>query len=172
MHGPVEEREQAEHPPKADRSVPSTEPPQWRDGQRDTEKTQGPETGDVCDRLQWIGAEIPRDKSSSKEQRERNQRREEHRWLDQPADCLVRCHGKRPRGRIGLEILPQVHTSVHAGHLIAVAVEELCLRVLEERRQTTLRCLAPAGMIDLRIHIGVEAVLSWGRLLPGVQRLL
>src|ERR1019366_7827816 len=72
----------------------------------------------------------------------------------------------RPEIRIS-EILLQVHTVVEAGHLIAVAIEHLGRRILKEPGQADLFGLAPAGMIHLRIHIGIEAVFMGIRDVPG-----
>ena len=58
VHGAVEEREQPEHPPEADRAVPAGEPPERRDRERDAEKPQRPDAGLVGDVLERVRAEI------------------------------------------------------------------------------------------------------------------
>src|SRR5580658_6994914 len=72
-----------------------------------------------------------------------------------------------PGSRVGLtahrrsapessEILLQVHALVHIRHLIAVAVEHQRVP-LKEFANTPLLGLAPARMVNIRIHVGVKA---------------
>src|SRR5579863_3955194 len=51
-----------------------------------------------------------------------------------------------------LEVLPQIHAGVKMGHLIGVPVEWERL-AFEELSQPPFGGLAPARMIDLRVHI-------------------
>src|SRR5438445_10986479 len=68
--------------------------------------------------------------------------------------------------RAALEGLAQVHAGVEAGHLLGVAVEGQ-RRAAAELTDPSLRRLAPARMVDRRVHVRVEAVLA-GR--PAVPR--
>src|ERR1051326_1327969 len=70
-----------------------------------------------------------------------------------------------------LEIPPEIHAGVERRDLVAVAVEHLRLVALEEARQPLLGRLAPARMVDRRVHVGVEPVLVRRLQLPGVHRL-
>src|SRR4029077_2182611 len=75
---------------------------------------------------------------------------------------------RKTSGLRTLIVLPQIHAAVQAGHLIPVAVEQHRLSH-EELADTPLLSLAPARVIDGRIHVGVKAVFVRGLLLPGVQ---
>src|SRR5439155_23491670 len=78
----------------------------------------------------------------------------------------------RPRyaTRALVELL-QVHTRVHRRDLIAVPVEHEGLPATH-LGNAPLRRLAPARMVDLRVHVRVEAVLTRGGLVPGGLGLL
>src|SRR5215218_3895905 len=67
-------------------------------------------------------------------------------------------------------VLPQIHPCVHRRDLVAIPVE-FERRPLQELADPALLRLAPARVIDLRVHIRVEAVLPGLRLLPGRTRL-
>src|ERR1035437_5118836 len=58
-----------------------------------------------------------------------------------------------------LVIFLEVHSGIQAGNLVAVAVEHQG-RPPAEFAQTPLTRLAPAWMVHLRIHVGVEPVLG------------
>src|SRR2546421_527874 len=58
------------------------------------------------------------------------------------------------------KVLAQIHPSVEAGHLLRVAVEGQRWAA-GEVANPSFGGLAPARMIDSRIHVGVEAILSW-----------
>src|SRR5208283_4017123 len=92
---------------------------------------------------------------------------------------------RRPRGTrqvrntIGLryfaftvrsEVLFQVHAGIQRRHLVAVAVVHQ-RGTLEELSDAPLFGLAPAGMVHVGVHIGIEAVLVGRRLRPGRGRL-
>src|SRR5271165_336604 len=64
------------------------------------------------------------------------------------------------------KILLQVHARVEGCNLVAVTVVHQG-RPLEELADAPLFGLAPAGMIDVGVHVGVEAVFVWGGLGPG-----
>src|SRR5438105_7014010 len=68
-------------------------------------------------------------------------------------------------------VLSKVHAGIQARDLIAVAVEHERL-AHQELADAALGRLAPARMIDRRIHARVEAVLVRRLVLPRVQRLL
>src|SRR3984893_5931932 len=55
-----------------------------------------------------------------------------------------------------LVVFLQVHAVVQTGDLISVPVEHLGWRVLEESWQATFLGLAPARVIFIGIHIGIE----------------
>src|SRR5712692_386543 len=67
--------------------------------------------------------------------------------------------------------LLQVHPCVHRRDLIAVAVEHERLPA-PHFGNTALRRLAPARMVDLRVHVRIEAVLAGGGPVPGGLGLL
>jgi hypothetical protein len=71
-----------------------------------------------------------------------------------------------------LEIAFQIHARIEARNLISVAVEHLRRTILEETRQPDFPRLAPARMIDRRIHVCVEPILLWRLALPRSDRLL
>src|SRR5229473_6529062 len=73
----------------------------------------------------------------------------------------------RPRyvTRVLVELL-QVHPRVHRRDLIAVPVEHEGLPATH-LGNASLRRLAPARMVDLRVHVRIEAVLARRRLVPG-----
>src|SRR5260370_38130139 len=68
--------------------------------------------------------------------------------------------------RFPLVILAQIHTGVQAGDLIGVAVEHQGFMSFEEFGEAALASLAPAGLTDFGIHVGIEAVLLCGIHLP------
>lgn len=73
-----------------------------------------------------------------------------------------------------LEILFEVHAGVHAGDLVGVAVEHLGGDGVgkEAGVDAALVRLRPAGMVDVWIDVGVEAVFVGGHLVPEGVRLL
>src|ERR1700751_5327633 len=80
-------------------------------------------------------------------------------------------HSTARRGmRNASEVFPQIHPSVQAGNLIAIAIEHQS-GTLEELAQATLLGLTPAGMVHVGIHVGVETVLLRRREPPGIFRL-
>src|SRR5262249_41015758 len=85
------------------------------------------------------------------------------------------CHPERSEGSAVLpnpsKILPQIHPGIQARHLIGVAVEHERFLTTEHADPSFTR-LRPAGVIDLGIHVRVEAVLVGIRDLPGVRGLL
>src|SRR5688572_9488658 len=56
------------------------------------------------------------------------------------------------------EVPFQVHPGVQTGHLVSVAVEHQGFPAVK-LADASLRGLRPAGVIDVRIHVRVEAVL-------------
>src|SRR5690349_10248356 len=68
---------------------------------------------------------------------------------------------------IGLVVFLQVHAGIQAGHLLAVAVEDLGRMVYERRGEALLLRLTPPGVIHRRIHIRIETVLLRVRHVPG-----
>src|SRR5438552_8885497 len=68
-------------------------------------------------------------------------------------------------------VLLQVHAGVPARNLSAVTVEHQRFS-LEELADAALGRLAPPWMVDVRIHVRVEAVLVGGLILPRVEGLL
>src|ERR1700719_5236723 len=62
--------------------------------------------------------------------------------------------------KVTLVILPKVHAVVQSCNLVAVTVEHQRLDPFAKKRsvQASLRGLAPARMIHLRIDVGIEAV--------------
>src|SRR5262245_57319871 len=81
--------------------------------------------------------------------------------LSQPSAC-------------GLVVASQIHTCVQGRDLIAVTVEHLRrdFRIEQTAAEASLTRLAPARMIDLRVHVRVEAVFLRIRDIPGRFRLL
>src|SRR5438132_1131858 len=72
--------------------------------------------------------------------------------------------------RAALEGLAQVHAGVEAGHLLGVAVERQ-RRAASDLADPSLRRLAPARMVDRRVHVRGEAVLAGRREVPRGRRL-
>ncbi len=64
-----------------------------------------------------------------------------------------------------------VHAVIKAGYLVAITVEHLRGRVFEVPRQPNFPRLAPAGMIDLRIHVRIEAIFGGACDVPCRRRL-
>src|SRR5690606_14285012 len=67
-------------------------------------------------------------------------------------------------------VLPEVHAAIEARDLLGIAVERQ-RRALEELADAALARLAPARVIDVRVHVRIEAVLVRRGLLPRVHRL-
>src|SRR6266566_9272216 len=65
-----------------------------------------------------------------------------------------------------LKVSTEVHASVQARNFVRIAVERQRF-ASGEIADAPLGGLTPARMIHCRIHIGVEAILSWGRQRPG-----
>src|SRR5215471_988191 len=83
------------------------------------------------------------------------------------ASARPRAPGRKTRPAAIMSVeLPEVHAGVHRRDLIAVAVEHQRLRGREVARDALLGRLAPARMIDVRIHVRVEAVLAGIRVVP------
>src|SRR5438309_6114858 len=72
--------------------------------------------------------------------------------------------------RAALDGLAQVHAGVEAGHLLGVAVERQ-RRAASDLADPSLRRLAPARMVDRRVHVRVEAVLAGRPEVPRGRRL-
>ena len=72
------------------------------------------------------------------------------------------------------KVLAQVHPVVERCHLIGVAVEHErgAALLIEGQADAALGLLAPAGMVDVGIHVGVEAVFVGRLIVPGGGRLL
>src|SRR5260221_8665988 len=68
-----------------------------------------------------------------------------------------------------LMVFLQIHSVVHAGDLVAVAVEDH-RGPREEFAETAFPGLAPAGMVDIGIDVGVEAVFLRRVAIPGGGR--
>src|SRR5260370_35372519 len=66
-------------------------------------------------------------------------------------------------------VLLQVHSTVHAGDLIAVAIKHK-RAVLEDFAEAALFGLAPARVIHIWIHVRVEAVFVGRGKVPGSWR--
>src|SRR5271169_1197553 len=64
----------------------------------------------------------------------------------------------------------EVHSAVHAGDLIAVAVEDY-RRPCEDFSEAAFLGLAPARMVNVGINVGVETVFRGGIAIPGGGRL-
>src|SRR5580700_2826822 len=71
---------------------------------------------------------------------------------------------------ITLVIFLQIHAAIHASHLIAVSIEQQRF-ALEYLTQAALRSLAPARMIHVGIHVGIETILVGSRAIPSGGRL-
>jgi hypothetical protein len=63
---------------------------------------------------------------------------------------------QRDPSSVNAQFFSQIHSGVQVLHLIGVAIEGQRARRPEQRRQPRLARLAPVGMIDRRIHVGVE----------------
>src|SRR4029078_9145829 len=63
-------------------------------------------------------------------------------------------------GTEGLVVLPEIHPGVHRADQLFVTVEHQRLRRLEVARDAAFGRLAPARMIDVRVHVRVETVLA------------
>ena len=74
--------------------------------------------------------------------------------------------GLRYFGFKGSEILLEIHSSVEGRDLISIAVEHQS-RPLEEFAYAAFFGLAPARMIDIGVHIGVETILVRRGFRPG-----
>ncbi len=73
---------------------------------------------------------------------------------------------RRSSGEEALEVAAEVHAGVEGGDLIAIAIEHEG-GALEEFAEAALAFLAPAGMIDIGIDVGIEAVLMGIGEIPG-----
>src|ERR1700751_4539480 len=73
-----------------------------------------------------------------------------------------------------LEVLPQIHAAVEAGYLVSVTVEHQSrLALIKERRaDAPFGLLAPTGMVDVRIYIGIEAIFLGRHIIPRSGRLV
>src|ERR1035437_1469280 len=71
-----------------------------------------------------------------------------------------------------LEILLQVHSVIERGYLFAVAIEHESAAALRVKRlaDAAFDLLGPAGMVDVRIDVGVEAILPGILVVPGSRR--
>src|SRR6185312_16658792 len=72
------------------------------------------------------------------------------------------------------KVLPQIHAGVQLPDLGFVAVEHQRLAPLCEQAalaDAPLGRLAPARLIDVRVDVGIEPVLTGRRLVPGSHRL-
>src|SRR5579871_5086640 len=69
-----------------------------------------------------------------------------------------------------LVILAKIHARVQSGHLIAVAVE-FYGGSHGELGDAPLLGLAPARVIDFRVHVGIKSVLVRSGQVPGGRRL-
>src|SRR6266849_1291687 len=67
--------------------------------------------------------------------------------------------------------LPQVHPRVHRSDLITIAIEHQRLAATH-LWNAALGGLTPAGMVDLRVHVRIEAILAGRGLVPGGLGLL
>src|SRR5262245_14597052 len=72
---------------------------------------------------------------------------------------------------VALDVLAEVQVAVEAGDLLGVAVEGQGLAA-GEIADPTFGGLTPAGVIDVWVHVGVEAVLARGLHRPGGLGLL
>src|SRR5262245_38192644 len=72
---------------------------------------------------------------------------------------------------LGSEVDAQIHPGIQRRDLVPVAVEHQS-RLLEQLAERAPAGLTPAGMVDLGVHVGVEAVLIGCRDVPGVPGLL
>src|SRR5882724_6335703 len=70
-----------------------------------------------------------------------------------------------------LMVLLQIHSVVHAGDLIAIAVEHES-GAREDFAEAALLGLAPTGMVDIGIDVGVETIFRGRVAIPGRRRLL
>src|ERR1043166_406001 len=68
-------------------------------------------------------------------------------------------------------VLAQIHAGVETGDLV-VSVEHQRLMRFEKLRQAPLTRLAPARMIHIRIHVGVETVFARAVQVPRCWRLI
>src|SRR5580700_11099691 len=73
-----------------------------------------------------------------------------------------------------LKILLQIHAVVEAGNLVSVTVEhQRRLALAEDRRaDAAFGLLAPTGMVDVRIHIGIEPIFPGRHIIPRSGRLV
>src|ERR1700680_2804623 len=69
------------------------------------------------------------------------------------------------------EILAQIHAGIERGHLVGIAVEHQG-RTAQKFAQTALFGLAPAGVIDVGVHVRVETVLTRVRNIPSGRRFI
>src|SRR2546423_777799 len=171
MQGAVEKREEADHPPEPDDAVPPRKPAKRCHRQREAQKPQRPDARLVGDVAERIRAEVAGQRGP-KQPRRRNRTGQKYGSLQEPA-ATDHFSGDRPplalartttASRPTSVVLLEVHAGVHARDLSAVTVEHQRFS-LEELADAALGRLAPPWMVDVRIHVRVEAVLVGGLIL-------
>ena len=152
----VEKGEEAEHAAKANEIGEFEEFSKRSDAESEDEEAECPIAGGVLNELDRIRAEVCGE-SAPDEDAERHEAQKK----DGNFGPLV---GEDARARFesASVIFLQVHAGVEAGDLVLITVEHEGI-ALEDFAEATLFGLAPARMVDVGIHVGIEAVLagSW-----------
>src|SRR6185312_9221554 len=94
----------------------------------------------------------------------------------QPPGCILVRYGMKCNSMVALSpsvVPPEVHAFVKVRHQLGVAVEHQRGPALGEKSSpdVALGCLAPARVVHLRIHVGVEAIFLRSGEIPGRARL-
>ena len=159
----VEKGEEAEHAAKTDEVGEFEEFAERRDAESDDEEAESPIAGGVLNELDGIRAEICGERAPD-EDAERHEAKKKDRNFG-PLVGEERGHASNSASVIFL----QVHAGVEAGDLVLITVEHEGV-ALEDFAEAAFFGLAPARMIDVGIHVGIEAVLVRVGEIPGCGR--
>src|SRR5262249_15709328 len=130
------------------------ESPQRRDGERDHQEPEGPVARRIGDVVNGIGTQTTVERVPYKQRHGAKAEQEHQRFENPPA--IKFWHSQTFKI---LEILSHVPTDVELCQVVGVAIERQ-RRPTEELTDAAFRFLTPPWMINLRIHVRVEAVLA------------
>ena len=136
--------------------VPARKSAQWRHGQRDHDQAQSPITEAVEDFLDRVSAQGSSDiEDVADDERQRQQAGNKDKGLPDEPDL-------RQRVQAASEIASEVEVFVEVRDLLPVAIEHQRRLLVGKQARTdaAFARLAPAWMVDIGIHVGVETVFS------------
>ena len=158
MQRDVEKSEQAEHAAEANEFGKIEDSAKRCDREREDEEAESPVAGLMLEEFDGICGEIVV-KTAPDEYQQRNARKKKDESLG-PFPSKKFPHSREP----SVELF-QVHTIVERCDFISVTVEHKSF-VHENFTEAALGSLAPARVIDVRIHVGVETVFVWSLAIP------